>query len=77
MLPMILALGGVVIGIGNYAYDWMYGREGAEPLTYQGALVNAIDYRQEEKPEDIVDFDESSLNPTFLYQDDEGKEHEH
>jgi cellulose synthase/poly-beta-1,6-N-acetylglucosamine synthase-like glycosyltransferase/spore germination protein YaaH/peptidoglycan/xylan/chitin deacetylase (PgdA/CDA1 family) len=66
----------LVIGIGNYAYDWMYGREWAEPLTYQGALVNAIDYRQQEKPEDIVDFDDDTLNPTFLYQDDQGKEHE-
>ena len=66
----------LVIGIGNYAYDWTYGGGDAEPLTYQGALVDAIDFRQEEKPEDIVDFDDDSLNATFLYQDDQGKEHE-
>ena len=66
----------LVIGIGNYAYDWMDGRDWAEPLTYQGALVNAIDFRQHEKPEDIVDFDDETLNPTFRYQDDDLKWHE-
>ncbi len=66
----------LVIGIANYAYDWMEGREWAEPLTYQAALVTANDYRQGEKPEDIVDFDEETLNPTFRYQDDDLKWHE-
>jgi cellulose synthase/poly-beta-1,6-N-acetylglucosamine synthase-like glycosyltransferase/spore germination protein YaaH/peptidoglycan/xylan/chitin deacetylase (PgdA/CDA1 family) len=66
----------LVMGIGNYAYDWMEGGDWAEPLTYQGALVNAIDYRQHEKPEDIVDFDDLTLNPTFRYQDDDLKWHE-
>jgi cellulose synthase/poly-beta-1,6-N-acetylglucosamine synthase-like glycosyltransferase/spore germination protein YaaH/peptidoglycan/xylan/chitin deacetylase (PgdA/CDA1 family) len=66
----------LVVGIANYSYDWMEGREWAEPLSYQGALVMAHDYRQEEKPEDIVDFDETALNPTFRYKDDDGKDHE-
>jgi peptidoglycan-N-acetylglucosamine deacetylase len=66
----------LVIGIGNYAYDWLDGSDSAEPLTYQGALVDAIDYRQGEKPEDIVDFDDETLNPTFRYQDDDLKWHE-
>jgi cellulose synthase/poly-beta-1,6-N-acetylglucosamine synthase-like glycosyltransferase/spore germination protein YaaH/peptidoglycan/xylan/chitin deacetylase (PgdA/CDA1 family) len=66
----------LVIGIANYAYDWMEGREWAEPMTYQGALVAAHDYRQKEKPEDIVDFDDETLNPTFRYQDDDQKWHE-
>ncbi|MEA2164862.1 MAG: hypothetical protein QOK37_2989 [Thermoanaerobaculia bacterium] len=66
----------LVIGIANYSYDWTEGGEWAEPLTYQAALVMAHDYRQEEKPEDIVDFDPEKLNPTFRYQDDDGKEHE-
>src|SRR5258706_1761465 len=66
----------LVIGIANYAYDWMDGREWAEPMTYQGALVAAHDYRQKEKPEDIVDFDDEPLNPTFRYQDDDQKWHE-
>lgn len=66
----------LVVGIANYAYDWMEGRDWAEPLTYQGALVAAHDYRQGEKPEDIVDFDDETLNPTFRYQDDDLKWHE-
>ncbi|HXH39186.1 MAG TPA: glycosyltransferase [Thermoanaerobaculia bacterium] len=66
----------LVIGIANYAYDWMEGRDWADPLTYQGALVAAHDYRQGEKPEDIIDFDDESLNPTFRYQDDALKWHE-
>jgi peptidoglycan-N-acetylglucosamine deacetylase len=66
----------LVVGIANYAYDWMEGREWADPMTYQGALILAQDYRQQEKPEDIVDFDDEALNPTFWYVDDDGKEHE-
>jgi cellulose synthase/poly-beta-1,6-N-acetylglucosamine synthase-like glycosyltransferase/spore germination protein YaaH/peptidoglycan/xylan/chitin deacetylase (PgdA/CDA1 family) len=66
----------LVIGLGNYAYDWMEGRGWAEPLTYQQALVTAARFHQGEAPENIVDFDPEALNPTFLYVDDEGKEHE-
>jgi cellulose synthase/poly-beta-1,6-N-acetylglucosamine synthase-like glycosyltransferase/peptidoglycan/xylan/chitin deacetylase (PgdA/CDA1 family)/spore germination protein YaaH len=66
----------LVVGIANYAYDWMEGRGWADPTTYQGALILAADFRQKEKPEDIVDFDDDSLNPTFWYQDDDGKDHE-
>jgi cellulose synthase/poly-beta-1,6-N-acetylglucosamine synthase-like glycosyltransferase/spore germination protein YaaH/peptidoglycan/xylan/chitin deacetylase (PgdA/CDA1 family) len=66
----------LVVGIGNYAYDWMEGRGWAEPMTYQAALVTATDYRQGERPEEIVDFDPEALNPTFSYVDDDHKEHE-
>jgi peptidoglycan-N-acetylglucosamine deacetylase len=66
----------LVIGLGNYAYDWMEGRDWAEPLTYQGALVLAATYHPGMSPEEIVDFDPDALNPTFFYVDDDGKEHE-
>jgi len=66
----------LVIGLANYAYDWMEGREWADPLTYQGALITAEKYRDGEKPEDVVDFDDQALNPTFWYVDDDGKQHE-
>lgn len=66
----------LVMGLANYGYDWMQGREWPEPLTYQGALFMAKDYRQGEKPQEIVDFDPEALNPTFSYVDDDGKEHE-
>src|SRR5207302_8590550 len=68
----------LVVGIANYAYDWILdgSRDWAEPTTYQGALILGQDFRQTEKPEDIVDFDDDSLNPTLWYQDDDGKDHE-
>ncbi len=66
----------LVIGLANYAYDWTEGSGSAEPMTYQGALIMAQNYRQHEKPEDIVDFDDAALNPTFWYVDDDHKEHQ-
>lgn len=68
----------LVVGLANYAYDWMDGRDWADPLTYQGALLKAqtrIDAFHE-KAEDVVDFDEQALNPTFWYTDPDGKDHE-
>ncbi|MEO6259859.1 MAG: glycosyltransferase [Thermoanaerobaculia bacterium] len=74
----------LVVGLANYAYDWTVGQDGAEPLTYQGALLLAQKYRIDarepgalpEKAEDVIDFDSNFLNPTFWYVDDEGKDHE-
>jgi len=69
----------LVIGLANYAYDWMDGRDWADPLTYQGALLKAQTYRIDafhEKAEDVVDFDDEALNPTFWYTDDDGHDHE-
>ena len=65
----------LVIGLANYAYDWQEGRDWADPMTYQGALIEAARYREGEKPEDIVDFDEHALNPTFDYDDFDGNHH--
>lgn len=66
----------LVVGVANYAYDWMKGRAWAEPMTYQGALITAKEFRQHERPDEIVDFDPEALNPTFSYVDDNGKDHE-
>lgn len=65
-----------VIGLANYAYDWQQGRDWADPLTYQGALVQAARNRPDETPENVIDFDPEFLNPTFVYQDQDGKDHE-
>jgi len=65
----------LVIGLANYAYDWQEGRDWADPMSYQGALIQAAKYRPGEKPEDIIDFDEEALNPTFEYDDIDGKHH--
>jgi cellulose synthase/poly-beta-1,6-N-acetylglucosamine synthase-like glycosyltransferase/spore germination protein YaaH/peptidoglycan/xylan/chitin deacetylase (PgdA/CDA1 family) len=66
----------LVIGLGNYAYDWTEGQEWADPITYQQALLRGQEFRVGEKPETIVDFDPTALNPTIWYVDDEAKEHE-
>ena len=66
----------LVIGLANYGYDWMQGRDWADPVTYQGALVLAKEYHPDVPTEKIVDFDADALNPTFSYVDDDGKDHE-
>jgi cellulose synthase/poly-beta-1,6-N-acetylglucosamine synthase-like glycosyltransferase/spore germination protein YaaH/peptidoglycan/xylan/chitin deacetylase (PgdA/CDA1 family) len=66
----------LVMGIANYGYDWKEGEKWADPVTYQEALLNARKYRAGERPEDIIDFDATKLNPTFWYQDDDGVDHE-
>jgi poly-beta-1,6 N-acetyl-D-glucosamine synthase len=66
----------LVVGLGNYAYDWPLDGGPAEELTYQSALVRARDYRPDEPPSKVVDFDPDALNTTFEYADDAGREHE-
>jgi len=66
----------LVIGIGNYGYDWTEGKPPAQSLTFQEALMLAKDNRPEDTPEAIVDFDQKALNPTFNYEDDNEKLHE-
>ncbi len=65
-----------VIGLANYAYDWTEGQDWPDPLTYQGALVEAARNRPEEAADKIIDFDPEFMNPTFVYQDEAGKNHE-
>jgi cellulose synthase/poly-beta-1,6-N-acetylglucosamine synthase-like glycosyltransferase/peptidoglycan/xylan/chitin deacetylase (PgdA/CDA1 family)/spore germination protein YaaH len=71
----------LVVGIGNYAYDWPLPEEGgprtaAESLTYEQALVRARTYRTEEDPKDVVALEPESLNAHFDYQDEDGARHE-
>ncbi|MGH7742863.1 MAG: glycosyl hydrolase family 18 protein, partial [Candidatus Eiseniibacteriota bacterium] len=66
----------LVLGLGNYAYDWTEGGKEAEPLTYLEAVLRARDRRQGEAPDSVVNFDPAALNPTYNYEDDDGKEHE-
>ena len=66
----------VVLGLGNYAYDWNMAGGEAEPLTYLEALLIARDRRPGEAPDSVVNFDPDELNPTYNYYDDAGKEHE-
>lgn len=65
----------LVMGVGNYAYDWAPGQK-TESLTYQSALFTATDNSPDQKPQNIVDFDGQSLNATYSYLDEAGREHE-
>jgi cellulose synthase/poly-beta-1,6-N-acetylglucosamine synthase-like glycosyltransferase/spore germination protein YaaH/peptidoglycan/xylan/chitin deacetylase (PgdA/CDA1 family) len=66
----------LVIGLANYAYDWEEESDWVEPLTYQQALVRARDYRGNERPQTLIDFDPDSLNPNYWYVDAAEKQHE-
>jgi poly-beta-1,6 N-acetyl-D-glucosamine synthase len=65
----------LVIGLGNYAYDWPDKGE-AESMTYLEAVLRARDRRSGEAPDSVVNFDPAALNPTYNYDDDSGREHE-
>jgi peptidoglycan-N-acetylglucosamine deacetylase len=65
----------LVLGLANYAYDWADDRDWADPMNYQSALIAAEKYRPGETPEQIVDFDDKEMNPTFEYDDDAGTHH--
>ncbi len=66
----------LVLGIGNYAYDWTWGRAPGDILTYQEALYIAADNHPEEMPAQVVDFDSLAFNPTFQYEDEQERTHE-
>jgi spore germination protein YaaH/peptidoglycan/xylan/chitin deacetylase (PgdA/CDA1 family)/glycosyltransferase involved in cell wall biosynthesis len=66
----------LVVGIGAYAYDWVRGRPGAEALTYQEAIAAAAGYRDEDRPDEVMDFDAKSLNSHFEYEDGTSRLHD-
>ncbi len=66
----------LVIGLGNYGYDWTKGVSPAESISLHEALVRASTNAAGRSPQEVVRFDKTSLNPTFLYQDAESREHE-
>ena len=64
----------VVMGVGNFGYDWVAGEPKADSLTFQEAMTTAEGYRSE-PPEQVLGFDEASSNTTFAYRDDEDRLH--
>jgi len=64
----------IVLGIGNYAYDWSSKGGLADSLSYQEALDTAKGYL-DLSPDKAITFDQESLNSTFKYQDDSGVQH--
>ena len=53
-----------LIALGNYGYDWTDGKTEATELTFQEAVISARD------SEAKIDFDSTSLTPTFEYDDE-------
>ena len=62
-----------VVAIANYAYDWEQGEE-PEVKTFEEAVLTASESSTEDAKVDIR-LDPLSLNPTFEYEEDDGKIH--
>jgi len=65
----------IVVGIGNYAYDWTESTDKkntphAEEFSVQEALLHAHESETE------VEFDSASLNPHYSYDDEENRTHQ-
>lgn len=67
----------LVIGLGNYAYDWKKGGGHAEPLSWEQAMARARGYRPDEPPKDVIELDGDALNASFEYTDEEDGDAEH
>ena len=65
----------IVLGIGNYAYDWdLKGGGNGESLSFQEAMDTAKGYTDAD-PSKVIQFDSDSYNSTFTYEDDNNKVH--
>ena len=65
-----------VLGVAGFGYDWKTGEASASSVTNAEALSLAQGYRPDDKPSEVIDFDDDALEPTFQYLDDEGVQHE-
>src|SRR5947207_15900473 len=66
----------LLLGIGNYAYDWTNRKAPATALSYQQALYRASDNHPERTPGEVVDSDSRALNSTLECADEAGRTHE-
>ena len=58
----------LIVAIGNYSYDWVPGQDGQE-LSFQDAVITA------KESEGDINLDDTSMNPTFQYADEQNKTH--
>ena len=61
-----------IVCFGNYAYNWTKGKKEAEDITFQQAVLTAKESL--DSPTEI-EFDETSKNPHFDYDEDDGSHH--
>ena len=59
----------VVVALGAFGYDWTKGAKGADAVTFHEATLAAKESGV------TIAFDHMSLNPTYGYADEAGKEH--
>ncbi len=61
----------VVLGVGNYAYDWAQGKTATNEYSFQAATQMAAESKASGDGDDgSIVLDKASLNPTFSYYDD-------
>jgi len=60
----------VVMGLGNYGYDWKAGSQTASDLTFQEAAQLAQENHLPSSSDGVIKIDPQSLNPYFTYSDD-------
>ena len=68
-----------VLAIGNYAYNWVKGKPGAQTETFGEAMATAHESQDGNTDGDedgIVKMDAASRNPYFTFTEDDGKTHE-
>ena len=66
----------LVLGMGAYGYDWNVPEHTAEAVTNAQAIALAASYRAADRPQAAIDFDAEALEPTFQYDDAQGRLHE-
>ena len=66
----------VVLGLGNYAYDWKDGEVNGASINYQAAVVQAKESSDPDDPTVAqITLDPKTLNPFYHYLDDSGARH--
>ncbi|MDQ2686736.1 MAG: glycosyltransferase, partial [Armatimonadota bacterium] len=61
----------VVVGLGNYCYDWTDGTPHADSMTFGEAVQTAQEsYLSSGKTDGLIKIDPDSLNPHFTYADE-------
>jgi cellulose synthase/poly-beta-1,6-N-acetylglucosamine synthase-like glycosyltransferase/peptidoglycan/xylan/chitin deacetylase (PgdA/CDA1 family) len=58
-----------IVALGNYGYDWTEGREEAQEVTYQEAVISARDSDAK------IVFDSASSTPKFEYDEEDESHH--
>lgn len=58
----------VVLGLGNYGYDWVAGTDHADNMTFGEAVQTAQESRDGD--DGVIRIDRTSLNPYYTYYDD-------